>query len=153
MKIETQSQLMSEDESSIFNVWNSVYPREVCFNTNGDFSTFLSALAAQTHLIIRDEQRNLLGWLMLFDREGARFFVLLVGEGQSKKGIGTSLVREMMRLEAEVQGWVVPHSHYQRSDGAPYISPMPFYKKLGFEELDEVRAKNGLETVRIRWRS
>lgn len=53
----------------------------------------------------------------------------------------------------EFYGWVVDSNAFMKNDGTPYISPLPFYTKLGFEVLPHKRIDNDMiNAVKIRHR-
>lgn len=135
---------------SIRSIWNAVYPAFMAHATIESMETYLSSLKKPRHTILRDE-KSLKGWLCTFDRNDERWFVMILHPTAQKRGFGTRLLSEALAAESSLSGWVVDHGRYALSDGSPYVSPLPFYLKLGFR-LGAERFDDGqLEAVRVRW--
>lgn len=151
MKIEIIKDLSNSDLSQIYNIWNSVYPTQAVFMTENDFRVYLDKTSDKTHFIFRNNALTIDGWLMTFTRDDNRYFVLLVSENNQGKGIGTTLIKEMKKIEGRVAGWIVELDTYLKLDGSLYHSPISFYKKLGFSITKEKSDSNGFSTIKIIW--
>ena len=67
-----------------------------------------------------------------------------------KKGIGRAMLKFLMTKEKSLNAWVIDHDRYMKSNGQPYLSPLPFYAKLGCEVSKKEASKSGnLSVVRI----
>lgn len=151
MQITIHGNLNSTDTISLFNIWNAVYPTEATFQKIEDIIHYLNQKIHPTHYVARDLNDKIDGWLMTFTRDQSRFFVLLVNKQAQAKGIGTRLMSSAMKDEETLNGWVVTRSGYHLLDGTPYLSPINFYKKLGFQETTTTITHNELETTLVQW--
>lgn len=151
MKIEITKKIKEENIKQIYSTWNSVYPLQANFKSMADFKIYLEKAVDQRHYVFRNNNGVINGWLMTFNRDNKRNFVLLVNEDKQNNGIGTCLVEEMQKIETEVVGWVVVSDAYLKANGSNYRSPINFYKKHNFYVTDERCDTNNLLTVRIAW--
>lgn len=149
--IDILNKLNEADRNNIFELWNTLYPSQVTFSTYQDFESFLEASKKQLNVVHRNDQGILSGWLMVFERDNKRNFVMLISENHQAKGVGRLLVDEMKKREDQVQGWIVTDSTYVRSDGRLYKSPLGFYKKLGFSITNDQWTKKDLRSTKIIW--
>jgi GNAT superfamily N-acetyltransferase len=152
MEIEISKTISNSDQSKIYHIWNVVYPTQVAFIKKNDFEAYLEKAGYKTHYIIRGNNYSVSGWLMTFNRDDERYFVLLVNENMQGNGIGTALINEMKKIENKIAGWIVESDSYFKSDGSLYHSPMSFYKNLGFTMTNEINNKNDFSTTKIIWK-
>lgn len=135
----------------IFRLWNKEYPAQLGYNDLEGLEKYLAGLDNPLHFILRKE-KNMLGWAVAFDREGERWFAIIVDGNNQKKGCGTILLNILKSGESSLCGWVTDHEKYVKSDGSPYSSPLGFYLKNGFKILPEIRFENDkLSAVKIKW--
>lgn len=149
--MEVTDSLNDQDKDAIYNLWNELYPKPVIFGSIKDFDSFLSQGKKRYHIILRDSQNKLIGWLSVFDRVDIKNFVMLVSEQHQGIGIGRSLVNEMKKREVLVQGYVVKSNDYTKGNGELYLSPIEFYTKSGFILTGEKLKKEDFETYKIIW--
>ncbi|MBK7426571.1 MAG: hypothetical protein IPI60_05840 [Saprospiraceae bacterium] len=136
----------------IFRLWNNEYPAQLGYSDLEGFEKYLAALVNPINFILRQD-KNLLAWAVAFDREGERWFAIIVGSGTQKKGHGTLLLNTLKSEEPSLCGWVTDHERYVKSDGSPYPSPLGFYIKNGFKVLSDIRFENEkLSAVKIIWK-
>ncbi len=134
-------------------LWNGEYPVHLNYKDVAGFEQYLDGLSQPVHLTINDKEGTVKGWLILFTREDARWFAMILDGSLQGKGIGSRLLAEAKKLETELNGWATDHGRDLRVDGSPYPSPIGFYQKNGFEVLSDIRLEKGdLSTVKIRWR-
>ncbi len=152
MKAIVNSELTQFQKKQVLDLWNKEYPIELAYKDIEAFDDFLLKMGKANHKLLLDGER-IVGWLATFDRENERWFSIIVDSSQQGKGIGKKLVEMAMNEEYHLCGWVVDHEEYKRADGAPYISPITFYIKMGFEVLTEERYKGEkLDAVKIYWK-
>lgn len=149
--IPVQIELTDAEEVEIFNLWNKVYPAPVTYNNQDDFKAYLARAINPIHLVIKNEQQELLGWLMTFTRNEARNFVMLINPAEQGSGRGRSLIAAMKELEAEVFGYVVADDRYLKLDQSIYQSPLKFYEKLGFLITNEKLETPNFSALQIHW--
>lgn len=133
-------------------LWNQEYPHQVMMENLTDFDTYLDGLTDIVHyLYLQDE---LLGWAFKFTREGEKWFVIILDSAIHHQGVGTHLLNHLKENETQLNGWVIDHNQYKKTDAQTYHSPLPFYLKNGFEVLSNVRLNTPkLSGVKIRWNS
>ncbi len=147
------SVLTSSQKHQIVAIWNAEYPQRLQYPDIHAFDAYLDKLGDLTHFISRDENGVLTGWLATFDRDGERWFVMLVDAHYQGRRIGSQLLDTAKKEESVLNGWAADHNNDVKSDGTIYRTPMAFYLKNGFEVLNDMRfEKNGLSLVKIRWR-
>ncbi len=113
-------------------LWNAEYPKQVSYGTTEELSEYLGKLSSLKHIILTDSKGAYKGWLFLFERNDLPWFAMILSRDIQGLGWGRKML-EMAQQESEMlNGWVVDHDRYLRSDGTAYPSPSAFYKKLGF---------------------
>ena len=153
MRFERTDYLTDDQKATIARFWNNEYPRELQFDDVAGFERFLDGVTDKRHFLVFNEAENLIGWLVAFTRDGERWFSIIVDSAAQQSGVGTRLIAELQEHEPDVNGWVVARDDYFKSSGAPYRSPLGFYRRLGFTVVPGVKLeKNGLEGVKINWK-
>lgn len=150
MKIYTSNQLSPEEKTDVFAIWNSAYPAQIAYTRMEDFENYLSSCPNPVHWLVK-ESSHVVGWLCTFDRNGERWFALIVHPDHQKKNIGKRLLLHMQGIEKSVRGWMIAHDEYVRVDGELYLSPKGFYQRFGFKITDEKMETQVLSTVKIVW--
>ena len=146
------TQLNHLQKQAIMQVWNEVYPAQLAHNDVTSFEKYLTPLKNACHVLVLDNDHHLVGWLVIFDRHDDRWFAMLMADRVKGQGIGSELLCQAKSLNNVLNGWVVEHNDYKRKDGAPYLSPLGFYEKNGFEVLQESRLKDQmLAVIQVRW--
>ena len=144
-----KSELAHEEKEQVLSLWNKEYPVQLSYKDTDAFDEFLLKMGKPNHKLLF-EGDSLVGWVVTFNRDKERWFSIIVNSNQHGKGIGKRLLENAMREEVHQCGWVVDHNDYILSDGTPYVSPLPFYIKLGFEVIIEERYKGeSLSAVKI----
>lgn len=153
MDISKAIYLTDRQKQDITLLWNTEYPAHLAYENVSGFENYLAGLSNPTHLTISDQEGCTKAWLIIFTREEARWFAMILDSSLQGKGIGTQLLDEAKKLETELNGWATDHTRDIRADGTAYPSPIGFYQKNGFEILSGTRLEKGaLSTVKIRWR-
>ncbi|MGB0430912.1 MAG: GNAT family N-acetyltransferase [Bacteroidia bacterium] len=151
MEFTKRTKLNKLEKQQLLELWNTEYPSVIAHSTTESFELYLEKLESPCHHFVIDNN-NVLGWFCEFNRNGEPNFAMIMAKISQKKGIGTQLISEAKMRNSQLNGWVVLNSGYLKSDGSPYLSPVGFYKKNGFEILnDQVWETETLKTVKIRW--
>ncbi len=151
MHITNTLQLYQKDKEILYHLWNQEYPVNINYATLADFENYLSGLANVNHyfLVI---QENIMGWSFTFDRNGEKWFGLILDSSIHQKGYGTLMLNEAKKLETSLYGWVMDHDRDLKSNGEPYKSPLGFYLKNGFITFPDVRIDTEkFSAVKIGW--
>ncbi len=128
----THSKQLSEEEFEfVNNLWNSEYPVQL----NNRLSLLLEDCSAQDHYFFKNEESEKVAWLVVFEKENEKRFSILVSNKIARKGVGTELMKVLKNNHSNVYGWVINHNEDVKIDGSKYISPLPFYEKIGCEIL------------------
>ncbi len=152
MKITKTSTLRTEQKDMICQLWNTEYPQNLAITTTA-FDAFLASSASQTHFLILENERDLVGWAYTFDREGDRWFSIIISHLHQGIGLGNVLLNLIKEKETHLNGWVIDHPHDRKQNGQPYLSPLSFYVKNGFTALPNLRLENEkISAVKIEWK-
>lgn len=153
MQITRTKALSRSQKQDIVRLWNTEYPVHLNYKDVAGFEQYLDGLSNPAHLTINDQEGSVKAWLIIFTRDDARWFAMILDASLHGKGIGSKLLDEAKKLEGELNGWATDHGRDKRADGKPYPSPIGFYLKNDFEVLSGTRLEKGaLSTVKIRWR-
>ncbi|HAS43771.1 MAG TPA: N-acetyltransferase [Microscillaceae bacterium] len=146
------TQLNHLQKQAVMQIWNNVYPAQLTHNTLANFEKYLVPLHNDHHILVQNEDQDIVGWLVTFDRQQERWFAMLMADRVKGQGIGSELLRQAKTMNEVLNGWVVDHNHYKRKDGTTYLSPLGFYIKNEFEVLKENRLQDSkLSVVQVRW--
>ncbi|MTI39490.1 GNAT family N-acetyltransferase [Fulvivirga lutimaris] len=148
---QARTELLAIEKKAVLDLWNNEYPASLNYKDVDAFDEFLSKMGSPRHKLLFDKQL-LAGWIVTFDRDGERWFSIIVNSQLQGKGIGKRLIELFKAEEEHLCGWVVDHEDYIKLDGSPYNSPLTFYTKLGFELIEEERYKGDrLSAVKVYW--
>ncbi|HSF89677.1 MAG TPA: GNAT family N-acetyltransferase [Saprospiraceae bacterium] len=152
MKITKATKLSAELKDMICQLWNMEYPQKLAITPTA-FDEFLEASASQTHFLIMENEKDLAGWAYTFDRDGDRWFSIIISHAHQGKGLGHVLLNLIKEKETQLNGWVIDHPHDRKQNGQPYLSPLSFYVKNGFTALPDTRLENEkISAVKIEWK-
>ena len=144
--------LTTTQKEEILTLWNTVSPANISHDTIESLEEYLKTLNNVIYTLTLDDQEKVVGWFADFDREGGRWFAMLLDASVQGKGVGSSLLTQVKSRYDDISGWVIDHSDDARLDGKPYISPVNFYLKNGFEIVSDVRLElDYLSCVKMRW--
>ena len=152
MKIVEQSELSNEEKSRIIEMWNAEYPLSLAHSGISSFDDYLNKLGDKKHFLLIDEAGEIVGWAMIFVRDEAKWFAIIVDSKLQGKGFGIKLIDTLKAAENHFFGWVVETDNYQKANGENYRSPLLFYKKIGFKiHENEKLVKQNISGVKIEW--
>jgi len=151
LEINTLSQIEKEQ---IIGLWNREYPRNLRYEKPEQFEAYLNGLKDQNHILIVDDNENIIGWYFDFIREEERWFAAIIASEFQGKGFGTKLLNLARKRRNLLNGWVILSADYVKYNGAPYLSPLEFYKKIGFEIYNDVKLETDkISAIKIKWSS
>ncbi|MEZ5427981.1 MAG: GNAT family N-acetyltransferase [Pyrinomonadaceae bacterium] len=152
MRIIEQSELTAGQKARIVELWNAEYPLTLAHRKDSEFDEYLNGLSRKRHFLLFGESDELIGWAITFDRDGGRWFAIIIDGRTKGKGYGTRLIDKLKETESRLFGWVIDHSNSLKLNGDRYISPLGFYKKIGFSVCPGERIENHkMSGVKIEW--
>jgi hypothetical protein len=151
MIIEEKNELCENDKRNVMDLWNKEYPASLYYHTLSDFDKYLTELKHQKHFLVKNDG-HLLGWAFKFTRENENWFAIIVDTAHHKNGIGKNLTSILKRNIGSLSGWVIDNDKMLKITQQPYLSPLNFYIKNGFQILPDKRLKNEkISAVKIQW--
>ncbi len=152
MKIVEQSELSKEQKSRIIEMWNAEYPLSLAHSGISSFDDYLNKLGDQRHFLLVDVAGEISGWAMIFVRDEAKWFAIIIDSKLQGKGFGIKLLDALKSAGNHFFGWVIDTDNYQKANGEKYRSPLGFYKKIGFiVHENEKLIKQNISGVKIEW--
>jgi GNAT superfamily N-acetyltransferase len=132
-------------------LWNSEYPSVLNYVDFQTFEANISTWGSVNHRLI-NRGEEVVGWLADFDRDDQRWFALIVSRRFQRSGIGRRLIELAKQNNDELNGWVIDEPGHSKADGSAYISPLPFYLRLGFHiEKISFLDKYAIQATKINW--
>lgn len=154
MKFLERNTLSQIEKEQIIELWNREYPQNLRFEKPEQFEAYLNGLEDQYHILIVDENENIIGWYFDFIREEERWFAAIIASEFQGIGLGAKLLNLAREQRKELNGWVIPSADYVKYNGSPYRSPLEFYKKNGFEIYNDVKLETDkISAIKIKWSS
>ncbi len=151
MKIVTTAELLKAQKETIVYLWNREYPVRISTTKEG-FDEYLNASDGHIHYLMLDDANEIIGWAYTFDREGERWFSIIINSLYHGIGLGRIMLDHMKENESRLNGWVIDHDKEIKQNGEPYESPLAFYLKNGFEVYPDIRFENEkMSAVKIMW--
>jgi hypothetical protein len=142
----------TEQKQAILRLWNNEYPVQLQFAGQQSLDAYLEGLENKTHYFTQNADGTISGWAFVFEREGGRWFAIIIDSSQQGTGLGTILLETLKKEENVLNGWVVDHTDYRKACKMPYISPLPFYLKNDFSVHKDTRLETEkLSAVKISW--
>ncbi|WP_405199136.1 GNAT family N-acetyltransferase [Christiangramia sp. LLG6405-1] len=152
MRFIKRKKLTSGQKQEIFELWNNEYPRNLKYNDIAEFNEYLSKLEDQNHILLIDDNGKIEGWYSDFIRDQERWFLAILNSKIQGKKFGTQILNMAKEANEELKGWVINSDNYIKTNGQPYKSPTDFYKKQGFQILEETKLEtNRLSAIKIKW--
>ena len=152
MKVVKYSILPTEQKWRLLRMWNNEYPLSLKYECVADLDRYLQGLLLVVHYLLIDEKGVIMGWAWVFDRDGERWFAIVLDNSLQRMGYGSMLLDTLKENEAVLCGWVEDNNDKVKSNGEPYLSPIAFYKKNGFLLHPNDRLKTDkVSAVKIKW--
>lgn len=152
LKIIQTDELISLQKKQVLDLWNNEYPEKLSHASINDFENYLSSLSSLTHYLMTSDDDLIFGWALTFEREKEKWFAIILDEKIKGIGLGRKMLDKLKQAEPVLNGWVIDHNNDKKKNGESYLSPLPFYKKCGFEILDHERLElENISAVKIRW--
>jgi GNAT superfamily N-acetyltransferase len=143
--------LVPAEKERVCELWNNEYPHRVSTHIEA-FEDYLGRTTHHRHFLMVDDDARITGWAYTFDRDGERWFSIILDRDQQGKGLGRQMLKKLQSTEEALCGWVTDHDDELLSNGQPYKSPLMFYLKIGFVILPEIRFESEtMSAVKIRW--
>lgn len=131
-----KTSILSQSQSEqIHRAWNDEYPIKL----NNRFGLLLIDSTSFMHYIVENDKQKIVAWGVMFEKEDERRFSILVVSNYKGQGLGKKLIDAFKKDYPIFYGWVIDHDNDVKMNGEQYISPLPFYIKLGFTILKEQR--------------
>jgi len=152
LKIAERLQLTDAEKAAVMQLWNCEYPAQLCYSTLQDFERYLNNLANKAHWLLVDDGGEIAGWAIAFDREGERWFAIILSQVVHGLGYGTMMLNALKGRNPKLSGLVSDHDRYIKANGTPYTAPLGFYLKNNFIVRPDSRLElPHLSAVRIEW--
>jgi GNAT superfamily N-acetyltransferase len=152
-EITTQKTLNTQERRAARQLWNNEYPESLKLDTEDEFDRYLENLSGKTHYLVSEEER-LVGWAMIFQREQATWFAMILDASIHGKGIGSEILQQMKAAHPSLIGWVIDHGKAVKSDGTYYASPLAFYLKNDFTVQETIRLElPTISAVQVEWKT
>ncbi|WP_116127365.1 GNAT family N-acetyltransferase [Lewinella sp. IMCC34183] len=129
-------------------IWNREFPLLMAFDGPDEFDRYL-ANQVDPYFVFAHIDGHLVAWSMSYLRGGERWFVLVVGADFKSQGYGKVLMERMLTRDTPLNGWVIMDDDHLKSNGEYYLSPIPWYRRIGFLLTDEIDDLGGFRAQRV----
>jgi len=141
------------EKESVMKLWNSEYPVQLAYDKAENFNIYLNGLNSPIHILVR-LNNEIVGWATKFLRDQEKWFVIILSSSIHGQYIGSRLMDHIKAHESLLYGWVIDHDKDIKVNGKPYVSPLNFYLKQGFEIIKDQRLElPTLSAVKISWKN
>ena len=152
MKIIETITLTENQKQTIFRLWNQEYPEKLKHLDISELDNYFSALTDLKHFFVTSDTNEILGWSFTFQRDGEKWFAMILDSKAHRQGFGTSLLNELKDRESNLNGWVIDHDIDLKENKENYKSPLDFYLKNSFKTIPAVRLElDKISAVKIKW--
>ena len=143
--------LSAEEKERICVLWNNEYPQRLATNPEA-LDIYFNKTTNHLHFLLLDESSAIAGWAYTFDRDGERWFSIIMDREYQGLGLGRLMMEKLQEVENSLCGWVTDHHEELLANGEYYRSPLHFYEKLGFNVQPEIRFESEtMSAVKIWW--
>lgn len=133
---------------NINKLWNNEYPIKL----KDRFPLLLQDAVCKNHYLIVDENNSVIAWAVVFEKDNQIRFSIIVSSTHKGKGLGTDLINLIKSDHPSFYGWVIDHNNDFKLNNEPYLSPLDFYMKQGFQIIPESRIDSEMiKAVLIKW--
>jgi GNAT superfamily N-acetyltransferase len=152
LRIIETTNLDEKTKGWLLDLWNSEYPENLSYRDLAAFNEYLKGLNDVRHLLVMNEENNIEGWAFSFDRDGERWFAIILSQNLQGRGVGRKILDQLKLTESELNGWVTDHDRDKKINGSVYNSPLGFYQKCDFEIMKTERLElDKISAVKIKW--
>lgn len=152
MRFIKRKNLTSDQKQEIFELWNNEYPQNLKYNDISELDEYLNKLEDQNHMLLIDANGKIEGWYADFIRDHKRWFLAIINSKMQGRKFGTQIIELAKKENEELNGWVIDSDRYIKSNGEIYKSPVEFYRKNGFQILDQTPLKTDqINAIKIKW--
>ncbi|MBB4808310.1 GNAT superfamily N-acetyltransferase [Chryseobacterium defluvii] len=152
MKILEQNKLTEIQKKNLWDLWNNEYPVQLNYEKLEDFNKYIKSLENSFNILLLDDGK-IIGWAFSFDREGERWFGIIVSENYQNKRYGSLMLKKLKEHESQLNGWVIDKTnYYYKKNDKPYKSPIDFYLKNEFKIInDSILETPKFSAIKITW--
>ncbi len=148
------TQLNEVHKRAIYTLWNNEYPEKIAFNNQQEIDEYLQNLIDPKHLFTINENGEIKGWAVIFERDYEKWFAIIIDGNYHNKGLGKKLLDRLKIYSDELNGWVIDHENDVKTNGEIYSSPLDFYLKNNFDKISETRLElDKISAVKIKWKA
>ncbi|MEQ8323999.1 MAG: GNAT family N-acetyltransferase [Vicingaceae bacterium] len=151
MNLLETSILSPECKEQVFELWNREYPVELQNENLEDMLSYMDGLEDLRHGMLMDNKSKIQAWFATYKNLGEQRFIIIIAREAQGQGHGSFILDHLKKDREVLHGWVIDEDRYQREDGSPYRSPLDFYRKHGFEVLDERLERALISGVKVKW--
>tara|TARA_R100000935_G_scaffold41573_1_gene63221 strand:+ start:776 stop:1267 length:492 start_codon:yes stop_codon:yes gene_type:complete len=152
MKFIETNNLNHEEKKAVFDLWNQEYPKNLGYTKMDEFDYYLNKLEEKQHVLVKNENEQVLGWYSNFIRDSEIWFAMILDSSVQGRGIGSMLLNMAKKRQHVLNGWVIDHKLNFKANGSIYRSPLEFYIKNEFQLFPEIRLELPLiSAVKISW--
>lgn len=153
MTITTRDTLSSNEKDFVLRLWNNEYPERLAHSTMESLENYLDGLENPVYFIADDNHGTPVAWAALFDREGGRWFAMIIDSSAQRMGLGKKFLNNLKERETSLSAWAVDHTRDFKANGSPYLPSLSFYLKNGFEICEGQRLESDkLSAIKITWK-
>ncbi|MBK9636340.1 MAG: GNAT family N-acetyltransferase [Bacteroidetes bacterium] len=145
--------LNQQQQIELMKCWNEVYPVNLQFEDVAQVKSYFDGLEQVEYFLLIDASLSATAFSFRFIRDDELWLAMLMPPSMQGKGYGTILLEELTKDVDSISAWVVDHDRELKADGSPYISPLKFYVKNGFEIQEGVRLEiDSISAVKLVWK-
>lgn len=152
MRFIKKKNLTLSQKQEIFELWNNEYPQDLRYKDISELHEYLKKLKDQNHILLMDENDKIKGWYSDFFRDNKRWFLAILSSDTQGRKLGTQIIKMAKEVNEELNGWVINSDNYIKGNGQFYKSPTDFYRKQGFQILEDIKLKTDqISAIKIKW--
>ncbi|MFN4764171.1 GNAT family N-acetyltransferase [Gillisia sp. Q332] len=112
----------------------------------------MKKLKDQNYSILIDGNDKIKGWHFDFVRGNERWFLTILSSGTQGRKLGKQIIIKAEEANEELNGWVIDSDNYIKADGEFYKTPTEFYRKQGFQILENIKLDSEqISAIKIKW--
>ncbi len=152
MRFTKRKVLTLEHKQAILALWNNEYPQNLHFNDIFELQDYLSKMKDQNHILLLDQNDKIKAWYTDFIRDEERWFLAILHYEFQGRKFGTKIIQMAKETNVELNGWIINSDNYKKTNGKAYKPPVEFYRKQGFQILEEVTLETDqISAIKIKW--